>query len=78
MTSLIAHRPSSWQNTPWEPLLTPEEVAAHLRIHPKSAIRMARKGKLPALRLGKHWRFRQTDLAAWAEERVQSSGQPDE
>jgi excisionase family DNA binding protein len=78
MTQFIVHQPSSRQNASWEPLLTPEEAAAHLRIHQKSAIRMAREGKLPAFRLGKHWRFRRADLMAWTEERVQSSGQPAE
>jgi hypothetical protein len=35
---------------------------------------MAREGSIPALRLGqKHWRFRASDLAAWAEDRVRSA-----
>lgn len=61
-----------------EPLLTPAEAGAYLRVHEKTAIRMARKKQLPALRLGKHWRFRHSDLTAWAAEQVQSIGQPDE
>lgn len=62
----------------WEPLLTPAEAGAFLRLHPKTVIRMARRRKLPAIRLGKHWRFRRSDLTAWAAEQVQSAGQPDE
>jgi excisionase family DNA binding protein len=62
----------------WEPLKTPQEAAAYLRIHPKTAIRMARNRQLPAIRLGKHWRFRSSDLTAWAASRVQSACQPDE
>lgn len=55
---------SNPQMTSWEPLLTPEEAAAYLRIHPKTVIRMARNRTIPALRLGKHWRFRRSDLTA--------------
>lgn len=59
-------------------LLTPVEAAAILRIHEKTAIKLARTKRLPAMRLGKHWRFREQDLAAWIELQVQSSCQPDE
>jgi excisionase family DNA binding protein len=64
--------------TSWEPLLTPEEAATYLRIHPKTVIRMARNRTIPALRLGKHWRFRRSDLTAWAATQVESACQPDE
>jgi excisionase family DNA binding protein len=63
----------------FEPLLTPAEAGGYLRVHPKTAIRMAREGKLPGLRVGqKHWRFRSSDLAAWAASKVRSSCQPAE
>jgi excisionase family DNA binding protein len=42
----------------YEPLLTPAEAGAYLKVHPKTAIRSARQGGIPALRYGKHWRFR--------------------
>ena len=60
-----------------EALLTPEEAGAYLRIHEKTAIRHAREGTVPALRLGKHWRFRREDLTAWAAAQVQSTRQPE-
>jgi excisionase family DNA binding protein len=62
----------------WEPLMTPAEAAAHLRIHTKSVIRLARTGALPGLRLGKHWRFRYSDLVAWEADEIESSSQPSE
>jgi excisionase family DNA binding protein len=61
----------------FEPLLTPVEAASFLRIHQKTAIRLAREGDLPGLRIGKHWRFRSSDLAVWAESKVGSSRQPE-
>ncbi len=56
----------------WEPLLTPIEAAERLRCHPKTALRLARAHRLPAVRLGKHWRFRESDLIAWVDSQVQS------
>jgi excisionase family DNA binding protein len=61
-----------------ERLLTPADAADYLRLHAKTVIRMARLAKLPALRLGKHWRFRAVDLTAWAAEQVESNRQPHE
>jgi len=60
----------------FEPLMTPQEAAAFLRIHQKTAIRLAREDELPALRIGKHWRFRSADLARWAASKVGSACQP--
>lgn len=59
----------------WEPLLTPAEAAALLRVHPKTALRFARSQGLPAIRVGKHWRFRESDLTSWADSQVESSRQ---
>jgi excisionase family DNA binding protein len=63
----------------WEPLLTPEEAGAYLRVHQKTAIRYAREKRIPAIRLGgKLWRFRSSDLTAWAASQIESGCQPDE
>lgn len=64
------------KQTTWEPLLTPTDAAAYLRVHPEIAIRLARTKRLPAIRIGKHWRFRHSDLTAWAAEQVQYPCQP--
>ena len=56
-----------------EPLWHPRDAAAYLGIHEKTIIKMARLRKLPALRLGKHWRFRSTDLEAWVASTIQLS-----
>jgi excisionase family DNA binding protein len=54
----------------------PEEAGAYLGIHEKTAIKMARQRRIPALRIGKHWRFRRQDLVLWVEAEVQSTCQP--
>jgi excisionase family DNA binding protein len=62
----------------FEPLLTPIQAGEYLRIHAKTVIRLAREGELPGLRLGRHHRFRLSDLADWVESKVSSSRQPTE
>ena len=49
----------------FEPLLTAEEAAAHLRMHTKTLQRIARAGAVPCLRMGKYWRFRLSTLDLW-------------
>jgi excisionase family DNA binding protein len=61
-----------------EPLWHPRDAAAYLGLHEKTVIKMARLRQLPALRLGKHWRFRSIDLAAWVASTIQSNCQPAE
>lgn len=57
-------------------LLTNEEAAGILKIHPKVLQRMARRGDVPALKIGKFWRFRVSALDEWINSRLQSPCQP--
>jgi excisionase family DNA binding protein len=49
-----------------EELLTPAEAAARLKLHPKTVVRMAREGRIPAVKVGTGWRFHsdRLDIAA--------------
>jgi excisionase family DNA binding protein len=58
------------------PLWTPADTANYLGVHLKTAIKRARLGQIPAIRLGKHWRFRASDLTSWVATQVQSNRQP--
>jgi excisionase family DNA binding protein len=58
-------------NGAWMPLLTPIECAELLRCHPKTTLKLAREHKLPAIRLGRHWRFRKCDLLAWIDSQIE-------
>lgn len=49
----------------FEPLLDSDEAAALLKIHPKTLQRMARRGEVPGIQIGKLWRFRASALNAW-------------
>lgn len=44
-------------------LLTVEEAANRLRVHPETVRRMIRRGELAAIRVGTIWRIDETDLA---------------
>jgi len=56
-----------------EPLWSDEQAADFLGVHPKTVQRMARRGELPAFRVGRFWRFRGTELDAWLRSQARSS-----
>jgi excisionase family DNA binding protein len=45
--------------------LTTEEVIAFLRVNTRTLYRLIRAGDFPAVRVGRQWRFRRSDLEAW-------------
>ena len=50
----------------FEALLSETEAARFLGgLHPKTVQRMARRGQIPAYRIGRYWRFRASELSAW-------------
>jgi excisionase family DNA binding protein len=55
-----------------EPLLDSGQAAAILKIHPKSLQRMARRGDIRALQIGKVWRFRASVLDEWIQQQLAS------
>ena len=59
-----------------EALLTSREASEILKIHPKVLERMAKRGEVPALKVGKFWRYRARTLDAWINSRLQSGRQP--
>jgi excisionase family DNA binding protein len=52
-----------------EAFLTTEEVLIYLKITPRTIYRLIRSGELPAVRIGRQWRFRRPDLDRWLERR---------
>lgn len=48
-----------------DPLLTTEEVLDYLNLNLKTVYRLVKAGKLPAVRVGRQWRFRKRDIDAW-------------
>lgn len=52
----------------FEPLLDVAEAAKLLRIHPKTLRVKARRGVIPAIQIGRVWRFRASALNRWLDE----------
>ena len=50
-----------------EPLLNSEEAAAVMKIHPKTLQKLARRGVVRGIHVGKLWRFRASAIEAWIE-----------
>lgn len=48
-----------------EAFLTTEEVLAYLQVNLRTVYRLIDAGKLPAVRVGRQWRFRRRDVDAW-------------
>ncbi len=44
------------------PLWTVDEVASYLKLQPETVRSMARRGELPAIKLGKVWRFQKNAI----------------
>ncbi len=55
-------RPVGNRRAEFEALLDSDEAAALLKIHPKTLQRMARRGLVVGIQIGKLWRFRTSDL----------------
>ena len=49
----------------FEPLLDVAEAAILLRMHPRTLRAKARKRIIPAIQVGKRWRFRASTLNDW-------------
>ena len=47
------------------PLMTTDELLEYLHLNLKTVYRLIRAGKLPAVRVGRQWRFRKQDIDAW-------------
>ena len=52
------------ENRPPE-IMTIEEVADYLRVPVSSLYKLAQQGKIPASKVGRHWRFRREFIDRW-------------
>lgn len=48
-----------------EPWLSVEQIAVYLAISKETVYRWLEKGKIPAHRVGKQWRFKPSEVDAW-------------
>jgi excisionase family DNA binding protein len=48
-------------------ILTIEELAVYLKIPKSTLYKLVREGKIPAQKIGRHWRFRKAAIDNWLE-----------
>lgn len=46
-------------------IMTLDEVADYLRVHPSTVYRMAKNQTLPAFKIGSDWRFNRESIDSW-------------
>jgi excisionase family DNA binding protein len=51
-------------------LMTVEEVARYLRLKPQTIYKWAQEKRIPAVKLGKEWRFRKRILDEWLDRQI--------
>ena len=51
-----------------DPIMSIEEVAGYLDLHPLTVRRLARDGEIPAFKVGRQWRVKRALLDRWIEE----------
>jgi excisionase family DNA binding protein len=60
-----------------ETFLTTEEVLEYLQVNLRTVYRLIKAGKIPAVRVGRQWRFRKRDIDAWLDsQRPRGSARP--
>ena len=58
--------------------LTTEEVLEYLQVNLRTVYRLIKAGEMPAVRVGRLWRFRKRDIDAWLDrQRTRPSASPD-
>jgi len=60
------------QNNIMERWLTLEQIAEYLQMSTSSIYKMAQKGKIPAYKVGRQWRFRKEEIDRWIKSQKQS------
>ncbi len=59
-----------------EKFLTTDEVLSALHVNLRTVYRWVKAGHLPAIKVGRQWRFRQSDLEAWLERQQTGPTEP--
>jgi excisionase family DNA binding protein len=52
-------------------ILTIDEVAEYLRLTPQTIYKWAQERRIPAVKLGKEWRFRRSVIDKWFDDQLQ-------
>jgi len=50
-------------------LMTIREIADYLRLSKVTVYKMTRQGKIPALKIGKQWRYNKSEIDSWVKQK---------
>jgi excisionase family DNA binding protein len=64
--------PETPVTTRTEQLLDSHEAAALLKVHPRTLQRLAQRGEIAGVQVGKLWRFRASSISDWIDQRLAS------
>ena len=67
--AITRHPPASEPFVP-EPLLDSDQAAAIMHIHPKTLQKLARRGEIRGVQIGKIWRFRASTIEDWIQQKL--------
>lgn len=59
-----------------ETFLTTEEVLEYLQVNLRTVYRLIKAGKIPAVRVGRQWRFRKSDIDSWLDSQQARPARP--
>ena len=59
-----------------ETFLTTEQVLEYLQVNLRTVYRLIKAGRIPAVRVGRQWRFRRRDIDAWLDSQRTRGGAP--
>lgn len=74
--SALAEKQVLSSQQPMRAIWNSYEAAQYLRIHPRTLVRMARRGEVPSIQIGRLWRFRRSDLDDWLTSKINSVNYP--
>ena len=57
-------------NNSIDEIMNLEEVARYLKMKPQTIYTWAQKGKIPAAKLGKEWRFKRSIIDEWFDRHI--------
>jgi excisionase family DNA binding protein len=57
-------------------VMTLEEVAKFLHVHPSTVYRLLRQRRIPAFKMGSDWRFNQESIERWVKS-LEEAEQPE-
>lgn len=68
----------TFAKTEMNTIMTVQDVAKYLRLSQAKVYRLAQAGEIPAMRIGKSWRFRKDLIDEWFRQSVYESSESSE